>query len=271
MPELPEVETVRRSITPLILGKTVDSVVVRSPQLRWPVPRGIASLLAGQRVRGVERRGKYLILRFAAGSVILHLGMSGRILICSRDAVYDRHDHIDLVFKGGRALRLRDPRRFGALLWTREDPLRHQLLSSLGPEPLGDGFSGSHLYRCARGRKAPVKHLIMDGRVVAGVGNIYAAEALFAAGIHPGRAAGRISRPRCERLAGAIREVLEEAVDCGGTTLRDFHDPSGSPGLFQPRLMVYGREGQPCRVCASPVAKIAQGQRSTYFCRRCQR
>lgn len=271
MPELPEVETTRRGIEPYLRGRRVARVEVREPRLRWRVPAALARELPGQRVLAVERRAKYLLLRCERGTLILHLGMSGSLRILTQPRPAQAHDHVDLEFEPGLTLRLRDPRRFGAMLWTAADPMQHPLLRGLGPEPLGPQFSGALLHTRARGRSAPVKAFLLDGRTVAGLGNIYVAEALFRAGIHPARAAGRISAARYERLAAAIREVLAEAVAAGGTTLRDFTDSDGAPGYFALRLSVYGRDGARCRKCDGILRGARLGQRSTVYCPRCQR
>ncbi|MEB4589405.1 bifunctional DNA-formamidopyrimidine glycosylase/DNA-(apurinic or apyrimidinic site) lyase [Candidatus Thiothrix sp. Deng01] len=269
MPELPEVETTRRGIEPWLRGQTVANVVVRQPRLRWPVPPGV-NALEGQVVDELTRRGKYILLHAQAGTALIHLGMSGSLRIVDAGLEPRKHDHFDLVLESGRAVRYHDPRRFGALLWTEEDPQQHALLRGLGPEPLGDGFDGDHLYRLSRMRKVSVKEFIMSAHIVVGVGNIYANEALFLARIDPRRAAGRVSRERYLMLAQAIRQVLSHAIECGGTTLRDFVREDGSPGYFQLELMVYDRTGQPCAACQSPIRRITQGQRSTWFCPVCQ-
>lgn len=271
MPELPEVETTRRGIGPHIEGRRVAELVVRQPKLRWPVPEGLPAMLAGRVLRRVERRSKYLLLRFDHGTAILHLGMSGSLRIVAADEPAGVHDHIDVRFDSGRALRLTDPRRFGCLLWHDAGDNAHPLLAALGPEPLSDDFSGQLLYEKSRGRRAPVKTFLMDGRIVVGVGNIYANEALFAAGIRPDRAAGKISRQRYDALARSVREVLSRAIDMGGTTLRDFVGGDGKPGYFRQQLMVYGRGGAPCLRCDTPLTEVRLGQRSTVFCRHCQR
>ncbi|MDZ7751621.1 MAG: bifunctional DNA-formamidopyrimidine glycosylase/DNA-(apurinic or apyrimidinic site) lyase [Gammaproteobacteria bacterium] len=272
MPELPEVETTRRGIAPHITGRHVSAVTVRQPRLREAVPPELARDAVGQPVAGVERRGKYLLLRMPLGTIIIHLGMSGSLRVLGGAVpLPERHDHVDIVFGGGPLLRLHDPRRFGIVTWTSGDPLTHRLLARLGPEPLAAGFDGHHLYLAARGRGVAVKSLLLDGTVVAGVGNIYASEALFRAGIHPGRAAARISLVRYQGLARALREVLTDAIAAGGTTLRDFVDGSGRPGYFRQRLLVYGREGEPCPGCDGPIRRVILGQRSSYYCPRCQR
>ncbi|MDO9371011.1 MAG: bifunctional DNA-formamidopyrimidine glycosylase/DNA-(apurinic or apyrimidinic site) lyase [Gammaproteobacteria bacterium] len=271
MPELPEVETTRRGIARHSVGKTVARVVVRDARLRWPVPRTLGRRLPGQLIEAVERRGKYLLLRSRAGTLIMHLGMSGSLHVLPASTPAQKHDHLDIVFTDHTCLRLRDPRRFGAALWTERDPLTHPLLSLLGPEPLGEDFNAAYIHRRARGRRTAIKQFIMDSRMVVGVGNIYASEALFAAGIHPARATGRVSLERCERLVCSIRDVLRKAIAQGGTTLRDFRSSDGTPGYFQQQLAVYGRDGLPCPACGHPVRQLRQGQRATYYCARCQR
>ncbi|NLO81185.1 MAG: bifunctional DNA-formamidopyrimidine glycosylase/DNA-(apurinic or apyrimidinic site) lyase [Xanthomonadaceae bacterium] len=270
MPELPEVETTRRGIAPYVEGRRVRTVVVREPRLRWPVPAEL-SQLHGQTVISLERRGKYLLFRTAAGAMIMHLGMSGSVRVLLSPQPPRRHEHVDIVMEDGALLRYQDPRRFGCILWTAGDPLRHPLLRDLGPEPLGPGFGGDHLHRLSRGRRSPVKTFLMDAQVVVGVGNIYANEALFRAGILPSRPAGRISRERYQRLAAAVQEVLRAAIAAGGTTLRDFIDSDGKPGYFSQELHVYGRAGEPCTGCGEPVRLSRLGQRATYYCPRCQR
>ena len=270
MPELPEVEITRRGIAPAITGSAVQQVVVRQRQLRWPVPRRLGRELAGQVIERVDRRAKFLLLRTAAGTLIAHLGMSGSLRILPQGTPARTHDHVDIAFDSGRVLRYTDPRRFGCMLWTRRDPLRHRLLVSLGPEPLTDDFDGDYLFARSRGRRVAIKLFVMNARIVVGVGNIYASEALFLAGINPKRAAGRVGAERMHRLAGAIRKVLGDAIAVGGTTLRDFTGGDGEPGYFQLRLAVYDREGMPCEQCAGPVRRIVQGQRSSFYCPRCQ-
>jgi formamidopyrimidine-DNA glycosylase len=271
MPELPEVETTRRGIEPWITGRRVAGVEIRERRLRRPITRGLAAALTGERIETVARRAKYLLLGTSSGTVILHLGMSGSLRICRPAPPPGAHDHVDIGFDDGRVLRFTDPRRFGLLLWTRDDPLAHPLLSRLGPEPLGEGFDGRHLHALSRGRRAAVKSFVMDGRVVVGVGNIYASESLHRAGIHPLRAAGRISAARYERLAQSIRDVLGEAIEAGGTTLRDFTDSDGRPGYFAHHLSVYGQAGNPCPGCGRPISQRVIGQRASYFCVACQR
>ncbi len=271
MPELPEVETTRRGIEPHIVGTRIEQLVIRQHQLRWPVPRKLGSYLRNTRITAVLRRAKYLLVTTEAGTLIIHLGMSGSLRMVDGAAAPGPHDHIDLVTSTGKRLRYKDPRRFGAWLWTRAEPARHQLLKDLGPEPLGDAFDGRYLFCRSRGRRLAVKSMLMDSRIVAGVGNIYANEALFRAGIHPARSAGRISEQRYQALAQAVREVLIHAIRQGGTTLRDFVSSEGEPGYFQQALQVYAQTGRPCPSCATPIRAIRTGQRSTFYCPRCQR
>lgn len=271
MPELPEVETTRAGIAPHIIGRSVTGVIVRDRRLRWPVTRRLEKDLVGQTVNAVRRRAKYLLLDTHAGSVILHLGMSGSLRVLTHRAAPRKHDHVDVRFRGGLVLRFNDPRRFGCLLWTRRDPLQHPLLMKLGPEPLENEFSGDYLWRRSRGRQLAVKAFIMDASIVVGVGNIYASEALFGAGIHPRRPAGRISRARYQSLAKEIRAVLGAAIKAGGTTLRDYTDSDGLPGYFRNALAVYDRKNAPCERCGAAIRQEVIGQRSTYFCVRCQR
>lgn len=271
MPELPEVETTRRGIAPHVEGRQVTAVVVRNAQLRWPVPASIRRELPGQQIARVERRAKYLLLRSGIGTVIVHLGMSGSLRVVPATEQPRKHDHVDIVLDTGQCLRLHDPRRFGTVQWTRQPPDRHRLLRDLGPEPLSDQMNGGYLRQAAHGRRVAVKQFIMDAQVLVGVGNIYANEALFVAGIRPTRAAGRIALARYERLADAIREVIRTAIASGGTTLRDFLQSDGQPGYFKQQLRVYDRAGQPCVNCGRPVKRIVQGQRASFFCPHCQR
>jgi formamidopyrimidine-DNA glycosylase len=271
MPELPEVETACRGIRPHLIGKRVARVVVRERRLRWPIPATLVKALPGQTIRAVERRAKYILIRTDAGTAILHLGMSGSLRVVPADSPPGKWDHVDLALTDGRCLRLRDPRRFGALLWTPRDPLRHPLLRDLGPEPLGAGFDGAYLYEASRGRRLAARDFLLNTRIVAGIGNIYANEALFLAAVRPRRAAGRLNRNECVGLATAIRDTLERAIHAGGTTLRDFQNADGLPGYFQQTLNVYGRAGEPCRRCGTPIRTVKLGQRSAFFCPRCQR
>lgn len=271
MPELPEVETARRGIAPHLVGRRVATVTVRDRRLRWPIPSALLKELPGQRIDAIERRGKYLLLKTRAGTALLHLGMSGSLRILSADTPPQKHDHVDLVMDSGQALRLRDPRRFGALLWTRGDPAAHALLKDLGPEPLGDALDGDYLFAASRGRKVVVKSFIMDSHIVVGVGNIYASESLFLAGIRPQRPAGRVSRKEYAALAKGIKKVLNASIKAGGTSLRDFMREDGEPGYFSQRLRVYDREGERCYRCGGTIVAKVMGQRSTYYCPDCQK
>lgn len=270
MPELPEVETTRRGIEPHAKGLQIDAVEVRDRRLRWPVSREVETLLPGALIEEVERRGKYLLFRTDAGSLIVHLGMSGSLRVVSANEPLQKHDHVDICLVGGQILRYNDPRRFGCILWTGTEPLEHELLRKLGPEPLESDFTEQYLYGRSRGRKAAIKTFIMDSHVVVGVGNIYANEALYLAGIHPARAAGRISRARYRELVTAIKEVLAAAVKQGGTTLRDFVGGDGKPGYFKQQLNVYDRAGKPCMGCGRELRESRLGQRSTVYCGHCQ-
>lgn len=269
MPELPEVEVSRQGIAPWLTGVAVTRVVVRDGRLRWPVPGEIQEL-TGLTIRRVSRRAKYLLLETDFGTAILHLGMSGSLRVLPIGTPAEKHDHVDIELENGKLLRLNDPRRFGALLWTRDAAETHTLLAKLGPEPLTEGFSVDYLQARAKGRTTAIKQFLMDNQVVVGVGNIYANEALFASGIHPKRAAGNISRERLATLVAEIKRVLAEAITQGGTTLKDFTSADGKPGYFVQRLQVYGRAGQPCQVCGSEIQSMRLGQRNTFFCPHCQ-
>jgi formamidopyrimidine-DNA glycosylase len=269
MPELPEVETTLRGISPALSGRTISEVRVRNAALRWPVTDEVAQA-CGQRISGLQRRAKYLLITLESGGLMIHLGMSGSLRICAEDDEPRKHDHVDIVLENGACLRFNDPRRFGLFCWWKPPVDQHPLLRHLGPEPLLDGFSGTYLYQNSRGRRGAVKNFIMDGKVVVGVGNIYASESLFMAGIHPARAAGRISAVRYGALVAAIRDVLKRAIAQGGTTLRDFTGSDGNPGYFAQELLVYDREGLPCFQCGTAVRKKVIGQRSSYYCPRCQ-
>ena len=279
MPELPEVETTCRGISPHITGQSIKSVVIRQPKLRWPVPPKLKTIINGATIQSVNRRGKYLLLEVhgdniagtISGTMIIHLGMSGSLSVTTADAPYGKHDHIDIIFENDKCLRLRDPRRFGSVLWTQKDPLKHKLLKELGPEPLSDDFDSTHLYIQSRKRKQAIKQFIMNSHNVVGVGNIYANEALFQSGIRPGIAAGKISRVRMEQLVEAIKSILLAAIKQGGTTLRDFTASDGQPGYFQQQLHVYGRDGLPCTQCGSIIKLSRQGQRATCWCPSCQK
>jgi formamidopyrimidine-DNA glycosylase len=271
MPELPEVETTRRGIAPALVGRRVTRVIVRERRLRWPIAANFETAIAGQTVRSVERRAKYLLIGFDAGTLIVHLGMSGSLRILAADIPPVPHDHWELVLDSGKVLRFHDPRRFGSAHWTELDPLEHPLLAKLAPEPLSDAFDAEYLFRATRKRAVAIKLLIMNSQVVVGVGNIYASEALFRAGISPRRASRRITRAQAATLVSAIKEVLAEAIGIGGTTLRDYVNADGIPGYFRQKLFVYERAGEACRACKTPVKHFVQGQRSTYWCAVCQR
>ncbi len=270
MPELPEVEITRRGIAPHVTGRTITGVVVRHRGLRWPVSSQLARQLTGARIRAVDRRAKYLLLDCGKGTLIIHLGMSGSLKMVQAAATPGPHDHFDLCL-GRAAVRLRDPRRFGAVLWQAGNALSHPLLCALGIEPLSEAFTGEHLWDACRGRRVAVKQLLMNHAVVVGVGNIYASESLFRARVHPATAAQRLSKSRCERIVAAIKATLEDALAAGGSTLQDFVNPDGERGYFQNTYFVYGRGGEPCRICAAQVRRAIQGQRSTYYCPTCQR
>ena len=269
MPELPEVETTMRGLAPHLQGRRVTTVTLRRANLRWPIPAEISELLPGQRITGLRRRAKYLLIDTAPGSALLHLGMSGSLRVLPAKTPVRDHDHVDLALSSGKVLRFNDPRRFGCLLW-QPAGATHELLAHLGPEPLSDDFDGDYLFRLSRGRKAPVKTFLMDQAVVVGVGNIYVAECLFRAGISPGRAAGRVPRAGYAALAEAIRSILAHAIARGGTTLRDFISPDGAPGYFEQELFVYGREGEPCKVCGRTLRGRRLGNRATAWCPGCQ-
>jgi formamidopyrimidine-DNA glycosylase len=269
MPELPEVEVTCRGIEPHLTGRTISAVAVRDPRLRWPVPRDVLSL-AGRTVKTVRRRGKYLVVDCGDGHLILHLGMSGSLRVLPPDTPVGKHDHFDLVL-GDRVLRLRDPRRFGAVLWTAGDVAQHPLLAHLGIEPLSPALNGERLYAMTRPHRAAIKHFLMDGRRIVGVGNIYASEALFRAGINPRKAARRLTRAECTKLSRAIKTTLEAAIRAGGSTLENFVAADGAAGEYQVNTLVYDRGGQKCRRCRSLIRRFVQGQRSTYYCPTCQR
>lgn len=270
MPELPEVETSRRGIEPHLLNQTITEVLIRNPKLRWPIPKTLKKKLEGKTIQAINRRGKYILIKFDKGNLILHLGMSGSLRITDPETAFRKHDHFALTISNNKQLRLHDPRRFGAALWQTGDPLKHKLLAKLGPEPLSEAFNTDYLYKTCRNRKASIKQHIMNSQIVVGVGNIYASEALFLAGIHPKRAAGRISKKRIEKLVASIKQILNASIKQGGTTLRDFLREDGQPGYFKQQLNVYGKKGEPCPECENLIKQITQGQRSTYYCPYCQ-
>ena len=271
MPELPEVETTRRGIEPHIQREKVREVILRRENLRWPITPSVSNELPGEVIRAVTRRGKYLLLATGKGNLIIHLGMSGSLRIVDESRIVQKHDHVDIVFANDKILRYTDPRRFGCILWDSGSIESHPLLATLGPEPLEKDFNADYLFEKSRARNAPIKSFIMDSKIVVGVGNIYANESLFLAGINPKRSAGKVSKPRYEKLARCIKEVLQRAIDVGGTTLKDFTNSDGEPGYFSQSLRVYGRKGEPCHFCQSTLREIRQGQRSTVYCPKCQR
>ncbi len=271
MPELPEVETTLRGIAPHLQNQIVSDIVIRNANLRWPIPADLPKLLRGHTVREIQRRAKYLLFTFEHGTLILHLGMSGSLRILPHDTPAEKHDHFDLVLANGKLMRLRDPRRFGAVLWHVGDVSEHPLLGQLGPEPLDAEFNADYLYQATRKRSAAIKLVIMDSHVVVGVGNIYANEALFRAGIRPQQTANKLSRPRCVALVRTLQEVLRDAIEKGGSSLRDFIHSDGSSGYFQQHYFVYGRKDETCKRCGSVIKLIKQGQRSSFYCVKCQK
>ena len=270
MPELPEVETTLRGIEPHLLNQRVSRVVVRDTRLRWPVPEQVKKA-EGQQFIKLHRRGKYLLLKLEQGGLIIHLGMSGSLRILNYPSGPEKHDHVDIELDNGVCLRFNDPRRFGAFLWVDGDMESHELLRDLGPEPLSAEFTPHYLYDRSRNRRVAIKNFIMNGHIVVGVGNIYASEALFMAGIHPQRAAGRVSKQRYEGLVAAICDVLNRAIKQGGTTLKDFSNSDGAPGYFAQELLVYDRAGSDCFQCGTSIRQKVIGQRSSYYCPACQR
>jgi formamidopyrimidine-DNA glycosylase len=270
MPELPEVETTRRALEPLLVGETIAALEVREPRLRWPINPRLSAQLEQKRIISLRRRGKYLLIETDAGTLIWHLGMSGSLRFLANPGAPSAHDHVDIVLASGARVRFNDPRRFGSVDLS-TSPEHHWLIENLGPEPLGQDFDADYLTASCRGRRVAIKLLLMNSRIVTGVGNIYANEALFHARIHPLRAAGRIARPRLENLVVAIKRVLNNAISAGGTTLRDYVSGDGRPGYFQQTLTVYGRGGAGCVDCGTPIKQIVAGQRATYYCPRCQR
>lgn len=271
MPELPEVETTLRGIERFVVGHRIEQAVLRHTGLRWPITRGFASHVVGQTVQQLRRRAKYLIFDLDAGAILLHLGMSGSLRVLPAHTPVRPHDHVDLVLDSDRVIRFNDPRRFGCVLWVAEDPLQHPLLASLAPEPLSDEFDADYLADACRGRSVAIKQLLMNGQVVVGVGNIYASEALFRSRIRPRRSARRLRREEIAALVQAVKDVLQDAIRAGGTTLRHYVNAEGNPGYFRQKLFVYGRSGEPCLVCGSAIKHFVQGQRSTYFCPSCQK
>ena len=275
MPELPEVETSRRGIEPHLLNKKIKDVIVRQHKLRWPIPKSLAKKLNNKKFTQLDRRGKYLLLKFQHGdttdTIIIHLGMSGSLRICTPSTPIGKHDHIDFIFSNKKVLRLTDPRKFGCVLWTNQPIEQHKLLSKLGPEPLEDNFNTDYLYQQSRKRSCSIKSFIMNSHIVVGVGNIYASESLFIAGINPKRKAGSLSKLRCEKLVIAIKQILKAAIKQGGTTLRDFTREDGQPGYFAQQLQVYGRAHEACPSCGKAIKQISQQNRSTFYCTNCQK
>jgi formamidopyrimidine-DNA glycosylase len=271
MPELPEVETSRRGIEPHIHGQTISRVIIRQPQLRWPIAKEISEQLPGQLIQNISRRGKYLLLNTAVGTAILHLGMSGSLRIVANSTPHQKHDHVDIQFTHGKCLRFNDPRRFGCLLWCAGNVADHALLSHLGPEPLTESFSAEYLFQKTRGRKKAIKQVIMDHHIVVGVGNIYASEALFMAGIRPGKASKSLTKLKVKKLVDAIKLILKAAIEQGGTTLKDFQQSDGKPGYFAQHLKVYNRAGQPCYQCQILIKDKIQGGRRSFYCQGCQK
>ena len=270
MPELPEVETTRAGIASHIEGAVVKRVEVRNSKLRYSVPSDLTQKLRRQTVRHVDRRGKYLLLRFDKGTLLIHLGMSGSLRLVSEGEAFGRHDHVDMVFQQGLCLRYTDPRKFGLILWAEGDVEAHKLLVQLGPEPLSKNFTGRYLYERAQNKKVNIKTLLMDSKVVVGVGNIYANEALFLAGIDPRSLCAHLTKEHCQKLAAVVKQVLKKAIKAGGTTLRDFVNGEGKPGYFQQKLYVNGRDGEKCRRCGGKIEQFKLGQRSTFCCKQCQ-
>lgn len=270
MPELPEVETSRRGIEPHLLNKTIKNIEIRQHKLRWPIPEDLASLATGKKIREVCRRAKYIYLKLDNGSIIIHLGMSGSLRICEKNTPPEKHDHIDICVSN-KILRLRDPRKFGCVLWSPADINEHKLIKALGPEPLTTEFNANYLHQKSNKRQCSIKALIMNSHIVVGIGNIYASESLFRAGINPKRKAGNISLKRLQLLVDAIKQILAEAIKQGGTTLRDFTSESGQPGYFAQKLLVYGKTGESCASCGQAIKQFNQQARSTYYCPQCQR
>lgn len=274
MPELPEVETTRKGIAPKSEQQTIVEIVVRNPNLRWPVDNTLNEKLRGQVIESVTRRGKYLLLNTAVGTVLIHLGMSGTLRVLAHNTAVKKHDHVDIVLSNGHLLRLNDPRRFGSVLWHDKQSgslSEHHLLAKLGPEPLDEAFNGDYLYEKSRQRKVAVKSFIMNSHIVVGAGNIYANESLFLSGIHPQKPAGKLTKKQCQELAGHIKTVIAAAIKQGGTTLKDFMSPDGKPGYFVQQLNVYDQTGKACTVCGTAIERLMLNQRAAFFCPNCQK
>ncbi|PCI06719.1 MAG: DNA-formamidopyrimidine glycosylase [Gammaproteobacteria bacterium] len=271
MPELPEVETSRRGIEPHLLNQKIINITIRQHKLRWPIPNNLPQLATGKTIRAVSRRAKYIFIELDNGTIIIHLGMSGSLRICTHKIPAEKHDHIDIQVSNNKILRLRDPRKFGCVLWAKDTVSEHRLIKLLGPEPLGDTFTAQYLYDNAKKRTCSIKAFIMNSHIVVGVGNIYASEALFRAGINPKRKAGNISLTRIYKLVDAIKKTLTAAINEGGTTLRDFTGAEGNPGYFSQKLLVYGRKDESCTRCKQPIKQFTQQARSTFYCSKCQK
>lgn len=271
MPELPEVETSRCGIEPYLKNRTVKKIIIRQHKLRWPIPKNLPALAQQEKVLEVCRRGKYIYLKFSNGNIIIHLGMSGSLRICSSRTPAEKHDHVDIIMSNNKVLRFSDPRKFGCVLWAPGNINNHKLIKPLGPEPLEDNFDNQYLYNKANKRTCSIKSMIMNSHIVVGVGNIYASEALFRSGINPKCKAGKISKARLQKLVDAIKLTLKKAIKAGGTTLRDFTASDGQPGYFAQELLVYGRGGEPCKQCGGEIKQFTQQARSTFYCSRCQR
>lgn len=270
MPELPEVETIKRGLAPHVEGKTIENAVVRCSKLRWPVPADLNERIRHQTILSIQRRSKYLVFQLSRGNLLIHLGMSGNLRLLSNDKPLRPHDHVDILLSSGQLLRYNDPRRFGAILWS-EDAIQHPLIQSIGIEPLDNAFTGTFLKQQAIKHRTPIKSFLMNSKLIAGIGNIYAAEALFLASIHPQTPAHQLSDQQCNQLVDGIKTVLEQAIKAGGTTLKDFVNSEGKPGYFSQQLLVYGRGGLPCVRCKESLVSIQLGQRSTVFCPQCQK
>ena len=273
MPELPEIETTRRGIAPKTDQQQVARLIIRNPNLRWPIDSALPQKLQGRKITSVGRRGKYLLLHFGNGTLLIHLGMSGTLRVVPADTPVQKHDHVDILLENDSVLRLNDPRRFGSVLWhdqSEGEINQHPRLSQLGPEPLSSDFNGDYLYEKTRQRRVAIKTLVMNSHIVVGAGNIYANESLFLSQIHPQTQAASLTKDQCHRLAKHIKQVLQAAIEQGGTTLKDFLSPEGKPGYFVQKLHVYDRAGQPCTVCQTPIERIVLNQRASYFCPSCQ-
>jgi formamidopyrimidine-DNA glycosylase len=270
MPELPEIETIKRGLAPKVQSQTITCAIVRRHDLRWPIPRNLSKILARKTIQKLERHGKYLLFHCDQGYLLTHLGMSGVLTVVPQKNKLKKHDHVDICFTSGSCLRFSDPRRFGCMLWIDDNPLEHKLLKHLGVEPLSKKFNAKYLFAQTRGRCVAIKQLLMNNKVIVGIGNIYVAEILFKARIHPATHANKLTLTQCDKIVRATKSILKQAIKAGGTTFRDYRDSNGKPGYFQQKLFVYGRQGEKCRVCNAKLKSIVLGQRSTVFCPRCQ-